>query len=125
VAQIKAEALPLGTNGWPDARRQRRMASTQRPSAHGRPACAVHESEDERMSGWFRPVGRKGGGRPIKEKKLFFFLFPNDTAHHSILSNQKSFSSFEVIIKVVQNLMIYNFAKRSKVKIPTNFEIGI
>jgi hypothetical protein len=78
-------------------------------------------------------AGRAGFGQwaekeeagTLKKRNCFSFYFQMKQHTTQILSNQKSFSSFEVKIKVVQNLMIYNFAKMSKVKIPTNFEIGI
>jgi hypothetical protein len=41
------------------------------------------------------------------------------------LSNQKSFSQVDPKTKVVLKIVIFNFAKRSKVKIPIDFELEI
>jgi hypothetical protein len=41
------------------------------------------------------------------------------------LSNQKSFSQVDPKTKVVLKIVIFNFAKRRKVKIPIDFELEI
>jgi hypothetical protein len=85
--------------------------------------CAGAEVDAGRAG--FGQWAKKEENDPFKKIKRFSFYFQIKQHTTQILSNQKSFLDFEVKIKVVRNLMIYNFAKRSKVKIPTNFEIGI
>jgi hypothetical protein len=41
------------------------------------------------------------------------------------LSSQKPFLGFGVKIKVAQNFVIFNFAKKSKAKIQIDFELKI
>jgi hypothetical protein len=80
-------------------------------------------------------VGRRRAGLPswaksgmaarFENKTPFLFLFQKNSSKFSFLSNQKLFLGFGVKIKVAQNFMIFNFAKRSKVKIQIDFELQV
>jgi hypothetical protein len=65
------------------------------------------------------------GRRPArKEKKIHFsILFSTQQPQTPILSKINSFSGFRAKIKVVPKFLLYNFAKRSKVKIQIDFEL--
>jgi hypothetical protein len=56
-------------------------------------------------------------------KKIFPFSFSLNSQTFTILSNKKVFSQVDPKTKFVLKIVIFNFAKRSKVKIPIDFEI--
>jgi hypothetical protein len=63
---------------------------------------------------------------PIFQNKIIFlFFFQTNSPKIPILNPKISFSKSDSKTKFVLNFEIFNFAKRSKVKIPTYFEIKI
>jgi hypothetical protein len=70
-------------------------------------------------------AGQEVRPKPTKaRKKIFIFVIPN-TAPNQILNKQTTFSQDGPKIKVDQDFVLYNFVKRHKAKIPTNFELGL
>jgi hypothetical protein len=72
--------------------------------------------------GWLADWAEKRGARPTKEEKAFF-LFSNTQPSNSHFEQVEAFSRLDPKIKVALKIVIFNFAKRSKVKILIDFEI--
>jgi hypothetical protein len=89
--------------------------------------------EQERASGdavrhgpGFSQWAGSGARDPRRKETIFFlFIFKSAAAQNPILSSKNSFSKSDSKMKVVLTFMIFNFAKRSKVKIPIDFELRI
>jgi hypothetical protein len=73
--------------------------------------------------GWLRPWAEKGGGGPVKKRNVFSFYSSATVHKDAILNKYKAFSRLDPRIKVVANFMLYNFAKRTKVKIQIDFDL--
>jgi hypothetical protein len=72
---------------------------------------------------WLADWAEMRGARPTKEEKAFFFLFSNTQPSNSHFEQVEAFSRLDPKIKVALKIVIFNFAKRSKVKILIDFEI--
>jgi hypothetical protein len=59
------------------------------------------------------------------KEKNFSFLFQTNSPKIPILNLKNSFSKSDSKTNFVLNFEIFNFAKRSKVKIPKDFELRI
>jgi hypothetical protein len=76
-------------------------------------------------------VGWAGFGRgPRREvaaqlrKEMLFSFYSSTTSHKdAILNKYKAFSRLDPGMKVIAHFMLYNFAKRSKVKIHIDFDL--
>jgi hypothetical protein len=68
---------------------------------------------------------RKEAGGPRREEKIFLFIFQPSSPKNSFLSKKNSFLGHDPKTKVVHDFMLYNLAKRSKVKFQIDFEIEI
>jgi hypothetical protein len=72
--------------------------------------------------GWPAELGQKRGGNSRRKGKAFFiFIFKCTAAQNPILNPRNSFSKSDSKTKFVLNFEIFNFAKRSQVKIPIYF----
>jgi hypothetical protein len=66
-----------------------------------------------------------GARSPRKKETIFLFIFKSAADQNPILRPKNLFSKSNSKTKVVLNFVIFNFAKRSKVKIPIDFKLGI
>jgi hypothetical protein len=68
---------------------------------------------------------RKEGATYFQKENAFSFLFQTNSPKISFLSKKNSFLGHDPKTKVVPKIVTCNFAKRSIVKIPIDFEIKI
>jgi hypothetical protein len=106
------------------------------PAATGRAAFVAvgrgHEHERGRRGGrveagqaGLAAGPRSGVAARLRKKILFLIIFQLKQHKTLFLSKIKTFIWFGAKIKVAQNFVIFNFAKKRKVKIQIDFELGI
>jgi hypothetical protein len=78
-----------------------------------------------RAAGPALAVGPKGRRATRLKRTDFHFIFNSATAQNPILNPKNSFLESDPKTKVILNFAIFNFAKRSKVKILIDFEVRI
>jgi hypothetical protein len=114
------------------ASRRRRAASSP---AHGRHVACVASVAGRAWPkagvrawvGRLSELGRKRGGGPVNPRRLFLLYFQFleflNQSNLNFKEEKKAFSRFDPKIKVVQNLILYNFALGHILKFQTDFEL--
>jgi hypothetical protein len=91
----------------------------------GEHAWARAEANVEAGQAGLRTRPRSEVRGPLRRKKHFSFYFQILSPQIPILNKLEPFSRLDSKIKIAQNFMIINFAKKSKAKIQIDFELEI